>query len=88
MTGTILTDDLPDGILALAVQPAELCALAPDRGLVTCQLGTLAPGASVVVTVTAIATKPGTFTNTAVVSVTNPGVPPVEDNSRETVTVS
>ena len=87
MTGTTLTDDLPDGITALAVEPVDLCELDVDGRKLTCQLGTLAPAASVVITITAVATKPVTATNTAVVTVTNPGVPPVEDDARVTVTV-
>ena len=58
MTGTTLTDDLPEGLEALSVEPTETCQLARGGATITCDLGTIAPGGSVVVTIIAKATRP------------------------------
>ena len=58
MTNTTLTDDLPEGLEALSIEPSDACKLARAGGAVSCSLGTVAPGGSVVVAVVAKATMP------------------------------
>ncbi|MBI5282049.1 MAG: DUF11 domain-containing protein, partial [Candidatus Solibacter usitatus] len=68
-TGIVLTDTLPVGVTFGTVTPGgPTCTQA--AGVVTCGLGTLANGASTVVTITVTPTAPGAITNSA--SATHP----------------
>ena len=76
-TDVQLADPAPAGITYLTATPSQgSCALGP--ALVTCNLGTIAPGQTVSIAITAKATAVGTHVNTATVtgsggSETNPG---------------
>jgi uncharacterized repeat protein (TIGR01451 family) len=66
-TNVQLADPAPAGITYLAATPSQgTCSVAP--ALVTCTLGTIVPGQTVTVGVTARATAVGTHVNTATVT--------------------
>jgi len=85
-TGVTVTDALPAGTAFVSATPSQgTCSVGP--ALVTCTLGTIAPGQTVTIAITARATAVGSHTNTATVTgaggrETNPG-----DNSDSAVTV-
>jgi uncharacterized repeat protein (TIGR01451 family) len=75
-TGVVVSDPMPAGFVATSANPATDCILA--SGTVTCALGTLAVGASRIVTISATpdaGLAAGSFTNTAHVSSTTPSTP-------------
>ena len=66
-TNVQVADPAPAGILYLSASPAQgTCSVAPS--LITCSLGTVTKGQTVVIRVTARATTVGTHTNTATVT--------------------
>ena len=81
-----VADPAPAGISYLTANPSQgTCSVGP--ALVTCALGTIAPGQTVTIAITARATAVGSHTNTATVTgsggrETDPG-----DNSDSAVTV-
>jgi uncharacterized repeat protein (TIGR01451 family) len=85
-TNVQVADPAPAGITYLTANPSQgTCSVGP--ALVTCTLGTIAPGQTVTIAITARATAVGSHTNTATVTgaggrETNPG-----DNSDSAVTV-
>jgi uncharacterized repeat protein (TIGR01451 family) len=85
-TNVQLADPAPVGITYLTVNTSQgTCNMTPS--LITCSLGTIAPGQAVTINVTARATAVGTHTNTATVTgqggrETNPA-----DNVDDAVTV-
>jgi len=85
-TNVQVADPAPAGITYLTANPSQgTCNLGP--ALVTCALGTIAPGQTVTIAITARATAVGSHTNTATVTgsggrETNPA-----DNSDSAVTV-
>lgn len=82
-TGVVLSDSLPAGLAFVSAVPATLgCTF--STGTLTCNLGTLAPGAAVPVTVTTTvsASTSGTLTNTATLLGNQPD--PVPSNNAAT----
>jgi uncharacterized repeat protein (TIGR01451 family) len=66
-TNVQVADPAPVGITYLTANPSQgTCALSPS--LVTCSLGTIAPGQTVTIAITARATAVGQHTNTATVT--------------------
>jgi len=66
-TNVQLADPAPAGITYLTANPSQgTCSLSP--ALVTCALGTIAPGQTVTIAITARATTVGSHTNTATVT--------------------
>jgi len=66
-TNVQVADPAPAGILYLTASPTQgTCSVAPS--LITCSLGTIKKGQTVVIRVTARATTVGTHTNTATVT--------------------
>jgi len=66
-TNVQLADPAPAGITYLTANPSQgTCALSP--ALITCSLGTIAPGQTVTIAITARATTVGSHTNTATVT--------------------
>lgn len=69
-----LTDPMPPKMRALAVDnPA--CVLGAKGASVSCDFGTVQPGAARVVTITAVASTDGGYTNAA--TLTSTGIPPL-----------
>jgi len=85
-TNVQLADPAPPGVTYLTAVPSQgTCSLSPS--LVTCALGTIAPGQTVTIAITGTATTVGSHTNTATVTgsggrETNPA-----DNTDSAVTV-
>jgi len=66
-TNVQVADPAPAGITYLSASPSQgTCSLGPS--LITCSLGTLAPGQTVTIAITARATAVGSHTNTATVT--------------------
>jgi uncharacterized repeat protein (TIGR01451 family) len=80
-----LTDPMPPKMRALAVDnPA--CVLGAKGASVSCDFGTVQPGAARVVTITAVASTDGGYTNVATLTSTN--IPPLVTRVPGTITVS
>ncbi len=87
-TGVVLSDSLPAGLAFASAVPATLgCTF--SAGTLTCNLGTLAPGASVPVTVTTTvsASTSGTLTNTATLLGNQPDPAPSNNAATASTTV-
>jgi len=85
-TNVQLADPAPAGITYLTANPSQgTCNLGPS--LVTCALGTIAPGQTVTIAITARATAVGSHTNTATVTGTGGRETNPADNSDSAVTV-
>jgi uncharacterized repeat protein (TIGR01451 family) len=81
-SGVVLTDDLPDGVNFVSATPTQgTCS-----GAVSCNLGSLAFGASATVTIEVTPTAAGSTTNTA--DVTWTGTDPTPGPTTATVTTS
>jgi uncharacterized repeat protein (TIGR01451 family) len=85
--GTEVTDTIPAGTtLQSATSTQGTCSGTPT---VTCTIGTLAPGASATITlVVALPSTPGTFTNTANVTISNGDPNPLNNASTAAITSS
>jgi hypothetical protein len=81
---TVLKLDLPPGVTLVAARPER--GSCGTGNPVVCELGTLAPGESVLVTVEAIAGEPGAKTATATVSASRPDANPADNSASATVT--
>jgi uncharacterized repeat protein (TIGR01451 family) len=81
-----LVDTLPTGASFVSATPQGSCA--NNNGMVTCNLGDLASGASTTVTITATATATGTLSNTATVSGSGTDPNPANNTATATVTVN
>jgi uncharacterized repeat protein (TIGR01451 family)/CSLREA domain-containing protein len=83
-TGVTLTDTLPTNVTFVSVTASQgNCSLTTG---VNCTLNTLAPGATVTVTIIVKPTMAGTLTNTA--SVTSPLFDPVSTNNTDSQTTT
>lgn len=83
-SSVVFTDTLPAGVSFVSAASQGGCANA--SGTVTCNLGSLASGASTTVTITVTATATGTLSNTATVS--GSGTDPNPANNSTTVMVT
>jgi uncharacterized repeat protein (TIGR01451 family)/CSLREA domain-containing protein len=63
-TNVVVTDTLPSGVTFVSASPGCVHA----AGVVTCNLGTIAVGDSVTITIVVTVTAPGTISNTATVT--------------------
>jgi uncharacterized repeat protein (TIGR01451 family) len=79
----IASDDLPSGVGLVSID----AGCSESSGLVTCDLGSLDPGESVVVTVVVEAIADGNIANTAMVSGADIDTDPSNDSSTVTVSV-
>jgi len=82
--GVTVSDRAPDGVTFSSVtqQPSQgSCSISPDGLLLSCAIGTLATGQSVVIRVSATVTVTGTITNTATTTTTTADTN--EDNNHD-----
>jgi uncharacterized repeat protein (TIGR01451 family) len=85
-TNVQLADPAPAGITYLTANPSQgTCSVGP--ALVTCALGTISPGQTVTIAITARATAVGSHTNTATVTGAGGRETDPADNSDSAVTV-
>jgi len=85
-TNVQVADPAPAGILYLTASPTQgTCSVAPS--LITCSLGTIKKGQTVVIRVAARATTVGTHTNTATVTGSGGRETNPEDNVDSAITV-
>src|SRR5207245_1653006 len=85
-SGIKLTDMLaPGAVLVSATAAQGSCSL--SNGVVTCDLGSLAPGGAVAVTIVVTPTLAGTITNLATVSANGPEINPADNTSTATTVV-
>jgi hypothetical protein len=84
-----LTDNLPKNAgFGSATTTQGTCTAKPAKRLVTCNLGSLAAGATVTVTISVKPTSKGTITNTAQAAAASPPDPNTANNAdTETTTV-
>jgi uncharacterized repeat protein (TIGR01451 family) len=80
--GVTLTDNLPKNAgFGSATTTQGTCTVKPAKRLVTCNLGDIAAGATVKVTIVVKPTKKGTITNTAQATAVSPADPDPTNNS-------
>src|SRR5262249_38135502 len=86
--GVNLTDTLPKNTgFGSASSTQGSCAPRPHELVVACNIGTMASGATVTMTIVAKPTKKGSYTNTATVSSSSPN-DPVSGNNTSSVTTN
>jgi uncharacterized repeat protein (TIGR01451 family) len=86
-TGVTLSDTLPKGAgFGSTTTTQGTCSFKPEKRIVTCNLGTLASGATATVTITVKPTSKGTITNTA--SVTGSPTDPNTANNKSVATTT
>ena len=66
-TGVTVTDTLPGSVTFVSASPTQ-GSCTPSSGTVTCNLGSLANGASAIITIQVTPTATGTITNSAIVT--------------------
>ncbi len=90
-TDVVLTDELPEqAVFLFAISTRGLCTRSGQGlrgGTVTCNLGTLAAGASASATIVVVPAQAGVLTNTATVSAAQPDPDPANNSATETTTV-
>jgi uncharacterized repeat protein (TIGR01451 family) len=89
-TGTALTDMLPASMTFVSATTSQGSLVTPpvgSTGTVTANLGTLAPGATATVTITAKSTSAGTVTNSATASSNESEFNPADNTGSSTITV-
>jgi uncharacterized repeat protein (TIGR01451 family) len=85
--GVNLTDQLPKNAgYGSSTSTQGTCTLKPSKTAVACNIGTMASGASVTITLTAKPTSKGTITNTASVTLTSPTDPNSANNTATATT--
>lgn len=84
-TGVVVTDTLPVGMFYVGEVP-DICN--NSSGIVTCNFGNIAKGASAQVIITADQTQAGVFTNTATVGANEPDSNPLNNTDAENTTVN
>ncbi len=86
-TGVTLTDQLPRNAGYGSTSTTQgTCSLKPDKTAVTCNLGTIASGGTVTVTITVKPNKKGQITNTATVTAASPPDPNTANNTATATT--
>ena len=85
-TGVTLTDTLPVSVNFVSVTPSDSCGEA--GGVITCDLGDLASGASAAVTIVVQPTAEGNLTNMVVVESAETDENPDNNTDTETTTVA
>jgi uncharacterized repeat protein (TIGR01451 family) len=89
-TGVALTDTLPASMTFVSATTSQGSLVTPpvgSTGTVTANLGTLAPGATATVTITAKSTAAGTVTNSATATSTESEFNPADNTGSSTITV-
>jgi uncharacterized repeat protein (TIGR01451 family) len=87
--GVTLTDTLPKNAgFGSAATTQGSCTVKPAKRLVTCNLGAMAAGATVTVTISVKPTSKGTITNVAQVTAASPPDPNTANNDTEAATVT
>ena len=86
-SGVVVTDTLPKNIgFGSATSSQGTCAQRPHSQSVDCNVGTMASGATVTITIVAKPTVKGTFVNTATISATSPTDPNTANNTSSITT--
>jgi uncharacterized repeat protein (TIGR01451 family) len=86
-TGVTMTDQLPKQAgYGSATTTQGKCTAKPSKNSVTCNIGSMANGASVTILITVKPTNPGTLTNTATVKSTSPSDPNAANNQAAATT--
>ena len=83
-TGVSVTDTLPKN--AGFASASAGCTAKPSKSMVTCDVGTMASGATRTATITVKPTRKGTITNTASVSAASPPDPNTANNAATATT--
>jgi uncharacterized repeat protein (TIGR01451 family) len=87
-TDVVVTDDLPPSDFDLgSTTPSQGSCDVQGSQNITCNLGTIASGATANVSIVVTAKKPGTVSNTASVSTSEPDPQPANNTVTETTTV-
>jgi uncharacterized protein len=89
-TGVVLTDTLPASLTFVSATTSQGSLVTPpvgSTGTVTANLGTIAPGATATVTVTAKTTSAGTVTNSATASSNESEFNPADNTDSSSATV-
>ena len=89
-TGSVLTDTLPASMTFVSATTSQGSLVTPpvgSTGTVTANLGTIAPGATATVTITAKATAAGTVTNTASATMNEAEYDSSNNSASQTTTV-
>jgi uncharacterized repeat protein (TIGR01451 family) len=89
-TGTVLTDSLPASMTFVSATTSQGSLVTPpvgSTGVVTANLGSIAPGATATVTITAKSTTPGSVTNTASASCNEAEFDSTNNSPSQTTTV-
>jgi uncharacterized protein len=89
-TGVVLTDTLPASLTFVSATTSQGSLVTPpvgSTGTVTANLGTIAPGATATVTVTAKTTSAGTVTNSATASSNESEFNPADNTASSSATV-
>src|SRR5262249_35424455 len=86
-SGVVVTDTLPKNTgFGSASSSQGTCAPRPHSQAVDCNVGTMASGATVTITIVAKPTVKGTFVNTATVTATSPTDPNTVNNTSSVTT--
>ena len=89
-TGVTLVDRLPDAVFVSASSTQGTCVRdgkSRRDGTLTCDLGSLAPGASAIVTIVVTTSRDGTIANTATVRANEPDADRADNTDTEETTV-
>jgi uncharacterized repeat protein (TIGR01451 family) len=89
-TGVALTDSLPSDMTFVSATTSQGSLVTPpvgSAGIVTANIGTLAPNATATVTITVKGTAAGTFTNTATVTENETDTAPANNSASQSTTV-
>jgi uncharacterized repeat protein (TIGR01451 family) len=90
-TGVTLVDQLPDAVFVSAATSQGTCTRSGKGGrdgVLTCDVGTLAVGASATVTVVVETSRAGTLTNTVTARANEPDADKADNTATETTTVA
>jgi len=86
-TGVTVTDTLPKNTgFGSATSTQGSCAPRPHSQIVDCNIGTMASGATVTVTLVVKPTQKGSYTNTVTVKATSPSDPNSANNTSSVTT--
>jgi uncharacterized repeat protein (TIGR01451 family) len=85
-TGVVLTDTLPAGVTLLSSSPGQGTCNPPVSGVITCNIGKLAVGATTTITISVVPGLAGKLTNTA--SIKGDQIDPISTNDTATVDTS
>ena len=84
-TGVTVTDDVPDRVAVVSVTPARGTCTGTRQ--IVCQLGTLAPGDVVTITIVVVGAVPGSALNVTVVTINEPDANPADNRAEAPIEV-